>query len=87
MAGRFRGGDQPGRGQDCGCSCGGGEELSAIQGRVTIVEDGPALCVALNRLLAETPVHADRKAPVAPQPLIEAVRSFIWADAPRGAVR
>lgn len=54
---------------------------------VTIVEDGPALCVALNRLLAETPVHADRKAPVAPPPLIEAVRSFIWADTPRGAGR
>lgn len=45
---------------------------------VTVVESSEALCVALNRALSAPGVSDRRTAAVAPQSLIEAVRSFIW---------
>lgn len=45
---------------------------------VTVVETSEALCVALNRALGGPATPGDRAAAVAPPPLIEAIRSFIW---------
>lgn len=47
---------------------------------VTVVEDSQSLCTALNRAMALSQVPSGRGAAVAPSQLIEAVRSFIWAD-------
>lgn len=54
-------------------------EMASLS-NVTVVEDSQALCTALNRAMAMPPLQAGRGAAVAPPQLIEAVRSFIWAD-------
>jgi UDP-N-acetylglucosamine transferase subunit ALG13 len=45
---------------------------------VTVAETSEALCVALNRALAAPQAAGAPVATIRPQPLIEAVRSFIW---------
>ncbi|QYZ69219.1 glycosyltransferase [Neotabrizicola shimadae] len=54
-------------------------EMASLS-NVTVAADTQALCTALNRAMSMPPVQAGRGADVAPPQLIEAVRSFIWAD-------
>ncbi len=60
-------------------------EMSSLS-NVTVVEDSAALCVALNQVLVAPRSGGSRTAAVAPPPLIEAVRAFIWDGQPAGEV-
>lgn len=52
-------------------------EMAALS-NVTVVEDRSALHEALDAALSTAPVQATPAPAVAPPPLIEAVRAFIW---------